>query len=43
MLVSRIYIVFLLPALLVVANDYSNGNFEMPVIPSREVMKCMGK
>ena len=27
----------------VLANDYSNGNFEMPSVPSREVLRCMGK
>lgn len=37
------FVCVLLAVYTVSANDYSNGNFEMPTIPSREVMRCMGK
>lgn len=24
-------------------NDYTNGNFAVPSVPKREILKCMGK
>lgn len=41
-LLSFVCLFSLLVNQFVAANDYSTGDFEMPNVPSREVMKCMG-